>query len=77
MKEYIKSFDKSSKLVKILLAIPFLDILWVVYRLFKSIEKNNTIGIVLGILLLVIGIPWLWILDIITILLTDKVLWID
>lgn len=77
MKEYIKSFDNSSKLVKILLAIPFLDILWVVYRLFKSIEKNNTIGIVLGILLLVIGIPWLWVLDIITILLTDKVLWID
>lgn len=73
----VKTFDDLPKWLKIVLAIPFLDVIWVVYRLFRSIEKNNVVGIVLAVLLLVIGIPFLWLVDIITIILQDKVLWID
>lgn len=77
MENLINTFDNLPKIVKILLAIPFLDIVWVVYRLCKSISKKNILGIVLGVLLIVIGIPFLWLVDIITLIVSDKVIWID
>ena len=73
----ISVFDKLPKWAKIILALPFLDILWVVYRLFRSIEKSNVLGIVLAVLLLVLGVPFLWLVDIITLIIQDKVYWID
>ena len=72
-----KTFDELPLIVKILLALPFLDIVWVVYRLIKSVEKKNTLGIVLAIVLLVFGIPFLWLVDIITLIVSNKVLWLD
>lgn len=77
MKSFISAMDKLPKIVKIILALPFLDVVWVVYRLIKSISKKNTLGIVLAILLLIFGIPFLWLIDIITIIISDKVLWLD
>lgn len=77
MKSFISAMDKLPKIVKIILALPFLDIIWVVYRLIKSISKKNTLGIVLAILLIIFGIPFLWLIDIITIIISDKVLWLD
>ncbi len=72
-----KTFDELPLIVKILLALPFLDIVWVVYRLIKSVEKKNTLGIVLAVVLLVFGIPFLWLVDIITLIVSNKVLWLD
>lgn len=77
MEELVKTFDNLPKLVKVILALPFLDIVWAVYRLCKSIAKKNTLGIVLGILLLFICPAILWIVDIITIIVMDKVIWVD
>lgn len=77
MGELIKAMDGLPKIVKIILAIPMLDIIWAIYRLCKSINAKNTLGIVLGIVLLIVGIPFLWLVDIITLLLMDKILWID
>ena len=77
MKGLVKSFDSLPKIVKVILALPFLDIVWAIYRLCRSIAKKSTLGIVLGILMLFLCPAILWILDIITILLIDKVLWID
>ena len=77
MKAYDNAFDGFSKVVKILLALQILDILWVVYRLCKSADNKNTLGVVLAIVILIVGIPFLWLVDMITILLNDKVLWID
>lgn len=75
--EITKKFDELPLVVKILLALPFLDIVWVVYRLIKSIEGKNTLGIVLAVVLLVFGIPFLWLVDIITLVLSNKVLWLE
>lgn len=75
MKSYVNWMDNNSKLVKVLLALPIINILWWVYRLFKSIDEGNVLGIVLAILLLIIGIPFLWIIDLITLIVMDKVLW--
>lgn len=71
----VKWLDSQSKLVKVILALPVLDIVWVIYRLVKSIDEKNTLGIILAIVLLVFGIPFLWLIDIITLLVMDKVLW--
>lgn len=75
--EITKKFDELPLIVKILLALPFLDIVWVVYRLIKSIKGKNTLGIILAVVLLVFGIPFLWLIDIITLALYNKVLWLE
>ncbi len=73
----IKTFDNFSKIIKIILALPVLDIIWAVYRLIKSYEKKNTIGIILALILIIIGIPFLWLIDMISIIIDNKVYWID
>lgn len=74
-----KTFDDLPKLVKIILALPFLDIVWMVYRLIRSLEHGNMVGVLLAVLLLIFGgiLPWFWIVDLITIVVSDKVIWID
>lgn len=77
MEKFVKWMDSQSLLVKVVFAIPLLDILWVAYRLVKSLVKKSVLGIVLAILLIVIGLPWLWLVDIITLIVAGKVIWVD
>ena len=77
MKSFIVAMEKLPLLVKVILALPMLDIVWVVYRIVRSVDKQNVLGIVLGVLLVVVGIPFLWLIDIITILVSGNVWWID
>ena len=77
MKDFVKSMEGLPKIVKILLALPVIDIVWAIYRICRSAAKKSTLGIVLGILLLIFSPFLVWILDIITIALNDRVLWID
>lgn len=74
---FVKTMDELPLIVKIILAIPALDIIWVVYRLVKSLNKKSTIGVVLALVLLFFGWPFLWLLDIIFIVLRGQVLWVD
>ena len=73
----ISTLDNLPKWGKLLLALPVLDIVWVVYRLVRSIEKKNSLGIILAAVLIVVGIPFMWLIDIITLLLQDRIYWID
>ncbi len=75
LNELIKSFDNLPKIVKLILAIPALDIIWVIYRIIKSVNDNNTLGIILGAVLLFVGVPFLWLIDIICIIMNDTVWW--
>ena len=77
MKGFISFMDNLPLWAKIIFAIPMLDIVWVAYRLVKSIDKNNVLGIILAIVLIVVGIPFLWLVDIISLIVVNKVLWID
>ena len=63
--------------LKVIFALPGLDIIWMVVRVHKSIVKRNTFGIILGVALIIIGIPFMWIVDIFTLIATGKILWID
>ena len=77
MKGIISFFDKLPLIVKIIFALPVLDILWAIYRLCKSIDKGNVVGIVLAIILIFVCPAIFWLIDIITLLVMGKVIWID
>lgn len=77
MRDIIKFFDGLPLIVKIIFALPFLDILWAVYRLCRSIDRENALGIVLAVLMLFFCPAIFWIVDIITLIVREEVLWID
>jgi hypothetical protein len=77
MKSIIKTMDNLPKLIKLILAIPALDIIWMLYRICRSLDKNNMVGVILAIVLVFVGIPFMWLIDILCILFKDKVWWID
>jgi len=77
MKGFIKWMNGLPKLLKIIFALPVLDIIWAIFRLCKSISKKNTLGIVLGILMIILCPAIFWLVDIITIIVFNRVLWID
>ena len=77
MKNFIKAMDNLPVIVKILLALPALDIIWNIVRLCKSIAKHNVLGIVLAIILILPGLAFMWLVDIITICVSGKIWWID
>jgi len=47
MNELVKSMDGLPKIVKVILALPVLDIIWAIYRLCRSISKNSVVGIIM------------------------------
>lgn len=63
--------------LKIVFALPLINVIWWVARIVLSVEKNNTLGIVLGIILLILGLPMVWLVDLITIIVKGTVLWFD
>jgi hypothetical protein len=77
MSNFVKWMDKLPLALKIIFALPILDIIWNVYRLVKSCKKNNVLGIILAAVLIVIHVAFVWVVDIITICTKNKVLWID
>ncbi len=77
MKDIIKTIEGLPLIVKLILALPFLDIVWAVVRVIRSLAKNNLVGTVIAILLIVVGLPFVWLFDIICILLKGNIWWID
>ena len=77
VKDIIRAIDNLPFIVKLILALPGLAVFWAVYRLFRSIDKQNVLGIVLAAVLLVAGPTFVWIVDLICLLLYGKVWWLD
>lgn len=77
MEKLIKTFDDLPWIVKLILCIPALDIVWSIYKLCRSISKNNVLGIVLAILTIIPGAFFIWIIDIICVILNKNVWWLD
>lgn len=76
MNSIVKSFDSLPKIIKFIFALPVLDIIWAIYRLIRSIAKKSVIATVLAVIMLVVCPILFWIVDMITNLLFNKVLWI-
>ena len=76
IKKIIQTLDELPKIVKLILCIPAVAIVWEVYRFCRSLEKNNIIGVVIAVILIACA-PFMWLVDLICILLNGKVWWID
>ncbi len=74
MKDAIKAIDNLPFIVKLILCIPVLDIVWTVYRLLRSLDAQNTVGIVVSIILFFCA-PLVWLIDLICIIVNKKVWW--
>jgi hypothetical protein len=70
----IAAYDSLSKLVRVILHIFFGYIISGVYRVLKFLETKNVVTLVVGILVLVTGIGNLiaWIVDLITLVTSNK-----
>ncbi len=71
MKEFIQAADNLPMLLKIILAIPALDIVWKIYRVVCALDSHDVTAIVISIILLFI--PFMWIIDIIFIIMRGGV----
>lgn len=77
MKDLIKAIDGLPKIVRFLGTLIW-GILTNIYRLCRSIAKQDVLGIVLAIILLLCGGFFiLWIIDLVCILLDKSIWWID
>ncbi len=75
-KSYLDWYQGLSKGVRAVLCLLW-DIPSNLYRFSKSALKNNSLGIIVAVLLAIFGGWILFVVDLCCILLTDKVLWID
>lgn len=65
----IKAIDELPWILKLILAIPALDVVWAIYRIIKGVTTDNLFLLVVGILWIVPGIAFGWIVDIVSIIL--------
>lgn len=77
MKDLIAAFDKLPKIVKIILALPGLDIVWALYRIVKGAVYKNYTTLIAGIVWLLAGWAILWIIDIVSLILKDSLLFAE
>lgn len=68
MATFIKWMDDLPWILKIIFAIPALDIVWAVYRIVKGVKDSNVLLLVLGILWIVPGATFAWLIDLITVI---------
>lgn len=74
MKSFIKAMDELPLVLKIILAIPMLDIVWAIYRIIKGVAYKNVVTLIAGILWIIPGSVVCWILDIVFLATTHKLL---
>lgn len=77
MKNFLKEMDNLPKLLKLILCLPALDIIWGVYRIIKGVTKESLVQLIVGILWIVPGAVFLWLVDMICLLLNDKLYFTD
>ncbi len=77
MKDLVKALEGLPYIVRLLLTI-FVGIYGNLLRLFRSLAKNNIVGVILAVILLLTGgfvVIWIW--DVIRVALGKQVWWID
>lgn len=75
MKDFCNWLDGQSKLVKVILCIWILDIVWAIYRIGGAIANKNWLHLILAILWVAMSCTVGWILDVVSILLTNHIFW--
>ena len=68
MKSFVKWMDDAPIWLKIIFALPVIDIIWAVYRIIKGAAYGKLSLILGGILWIILGWLALWLIDIICII---------
>lgn len=69
MQELIKTVNGLPLIAKVILCIPVLEIFYSICRVINGIAKNDVLWIVLGVLTIVPGAFFMWVLDLVWVLL--------
>lgn len=70
MKSYVKAIDGLSWILKLIFALPILDgIIYGIYRIAKG-------KVILGVIWIFVGATILWIIDLVSVILNKKVVWL-
>ena len=65
----VKWLEKAPIWLKLVLALPVLDIVWAIFRIVKGVTKKDFGLVLIGILWIILGWGILWLIDFISILL--------
>ena len=68
MKGMVKWFENAPVWLKIIFALPGLDIIWAIFRIVKGATKKDFALIIIGVLWIILGWALLWIVDIVSII---------
>lgn len=66
LRDLTRTVDKLPQLIKIILCLPFLDIVWAIYRIVKGVAEKNVVTILIGVIWVVGGCTITWVFDLIT-----------
>ena len=66
----VSQFENLPWIVKLILALPGLDLVWAIFRIIKGLTTNNLLLLIIGILWIAPGVAFGWIIDLVGILLT-------
>ena len=67
MNGFVKWMDDAPLWLKIIFALPVLNIVWAVYRIVKGCATKNVLMVVVGILWIFLGATILWLVDLVSI----------
>jgi len=77
MNDYVKAIDNLPFLFKLILALPVLDgIIYGIYRIAKGLHTNNMLMVIVGFIWIFAGATILWVIDIISVIMYGKVVFI-
>ncbi len=63
----VKWFENAPVWLKIIFALPGLDIIWAIFRIVKGVVKKDFGLVLVGILWILLGWALLWVVDIVSI----------
>ncbi len=72
MKNFIKTLDDMPWILKLIFALPVLDIVWAIYRIAKGAETKNTLMLVAGVLWIFFGCVITWLIDLVCVIIYKK-----
>jgi hypothetical protein len=70
--KFVQWMDDLPLITKVIFCLPFLHIFWGIYRIVKGSELKNTGLIVVGIIWIIPGGWFLWLVDLVTTLMFGK-----
>lgn len=72
MKSIVNSMNGLPWIVKLILCIPVLDIFWSVGRVINGLAKGSVLWTIIGILTIIPGAAFMWLVDLILVIVRKK-----